>query len=71
MSGPNLITVRLIVGAAAAYACIETGTRALDVRLAPGKPAGAAMREAAEEMRDEAQRLLRRASLIEDASLLL
>ncbi len=64
----NLIRVRILVGASAAYACIESGTRSLDVRLAPGKSAAAAMLEAAAEMTEKAERMLKRARLIESAS---
>lgn len=63
--------VRIFVGAQAAYACITDGTRSLDVRLSPGKPAGASLRESAKEMREQAARLLERAALIEAAEQLI
>jgi hypothetical protein len=68
--GQSPISVRVLVGAEAAYACIKTGTTSLDVRLPPGKSAGAAMREVAAEMTEKAEMMLERARLIESASYL-
>ena len=63
--------VRLLFGASAAYACIQTETRTLDVRLAPSIPAGASLRQTAQEMRERAARLISTAELIERAEVLL
>lgn len=59
--------VRIMVGAEAAYACITTPTTSLDVRLDPGMSASKAMLRSAKELREQAERLLKRAELIETA----
>lgn len=60
--------VRILVGAEAAYACIKTETRSLDVRLMPGKAPTTSLRETAAELRQQAQQLHQRAALIESAA---
>lgn len=55
--------VRVIIGAQAAYACIETDTTSMDVRLEPGRSAAQALREFAEEQKRRADRLDRQAAL--------
>lgn len=66
-----MLTVKTIVGAEAAYACISTESVSLDVRLAPGKSAFKSLKESAAEMREQAERLIKRAELIEQAAALL
>lgn len=66
MNAPAL-TVRVIVGASGAYACIEEGAHTMDVRLAPGRGTAQAMREAAEELRKRGEAMIRRADFIERA----
>ena len=63
--------VRLLCGGQYAYACIKWDKGAMDVRLEPGRSAGASLRETAAEMRAKAERLNRDADLIDGASLLL
>lgn len=55
--------VRIIVGAQAAYACIETDTTSTDIRLEPGRSAAQSLREFAEDMKFRADRLQQRAAL--------
>jgi hypothetical protein len=62
--------VHMIIGAHA-YACIKTETISLDVRLEPGRSAKQSMLESVAEMRAQAERLMCRAELIEQASELL
>lgn len=64
-------SVKLKVLATAAYACIETDKRSLDVKLSPGKPAGASLRETVADLREKAKRLEYQANLIELADQLL
>lgn len=66
--GEHLIAVTTLVGSEAAYACIRTTGRSLDVRLAPGMSASNALRQAAQEEFDKAARLLRRARVMEAAA---
>lgn len=63
--------VRVIVGAQYAYACIDTGTRTLDIRLEPGRSAAQALREFAEEQKAKADRLDRMADLAKEAAAIL
>lgn len=65
------VKATIIIGAESAYACIATATTSLDVRLSPGRSADSSLRVSASEMRDKADRLLRRAGLIEQAAELL
>lgn len=65
------IKVRIVCGAEAAYACITTASKSLDVRLSAGKSARQSLRESAVELRQHAARLLERANLIESAERLL
>jgi len=60
--------VRTIVGAQAAYVCIESLGISLDVRLEPGRSAAQSLRETAEEWRAKAARLQRDAILLGDAA---
>jgi hypothetical protein len=60
--------VRTIIGAQAAYACIETDTTSMDVRLEPGRSAAQSLRETAEEWREKARRLQERANLLSVAA---
>ena len=60
--------VHVIVGAQAAYACINHCGLSLDVRLEPGRSAARSLRETAEEWRAQAQRLQERANLLSVAA---
>lgn len=60
--------VRVIIGAHAAYACIETDTTSMDVRLEPGRSPAKSLRETAEEWREKARRLQERANLLSVAA---
>lgn len=53
----SAVTVRLLVGAERAYACIRHPGGSLDVALAPGRSPAAALREQAGVWRAEAARL--------------
>ena len=55
--------VRTIIGAQAAYACIETESVSMDIRLEPGRSAAKSLREWAEEQMIKADRLNRNAEL--------
>lgn len=55
--------VRIIIGAQAAYACIETESVSMDIRLEPGRSAAQSLREWAEEQKAKADRLDRNAAL--------
>lgn len=55
--------VRIIIGAQAAYACINTISTSLDVRLEPGRSPAKSLREWAEETMNKADRLQRQAEL--------
>ena len=63
--------VRTIIGAQAAYACIETESVSMDVRLEPGRSASKSLREWAEEQMSKADRLTRNAALALQAAKLL
>lgn len=52
----------------AAYALIDTETERLDIKLEQGSTAGASMRQSAKEMREQAERLIKRAAIVEAAS---
>lgn len=60
--------VRIIVGAQAAYACIETPTRSMDVKLNPGKSAIDSLEQTAREMMEDIERRQLRAALIRAAA---
>lgn len=60
--------VRVIIGAQAAYACINHEKGVMDIRLTPGRSARQSLQETAEEMRQKAADLTRRAALIEHAA---
>ena len=55
--------VRTIIGAQAAYACIETESVSMDIRLEPGRSAARSLREWADEQVAKADRLRRNAEL--------
>ena len=57
-----------IIGAQAAYACIQSLGISMDVRLEPGRSAAQSLRETAEEWRQKAARLQRDAILLGDAA---
>lgn len=61
--------VRIMIGATAAYACIETESINVDIKLAPGRSAQKALREFAEEQATKATRLMRTANLATEAAL--
>jgi len=63
--------VRVLVGAQYAYACIKTEKTTMDVRLEAGRSASKSLIESAQEMRDRAAQLTKRAALIEAASALI
>lgn len=65
---PSDLTVKVIVGASHAYACIKTGCTSLDVQLAGGKSASKALLQAAAEARRQASLLLERGLLMEQAA---
>jgi len=56
--------VKTLIGAECAYACIQSGTTSLDVRLSPGKSAADSLRETADAWQAEADRLQHRAILL-------
>lgn len=60
--------VRLLIGANA-YAVIEHETGKLDQLLQPGRSPARSLRESAAELRGEANRKLRQASLLEEAAI--
>lgn len=60
--------VRILVGAKNAYACINTISTSLDVRLEPGRSAAQSLREFAEEQKRRADRLIRQADLAMSAA---
>jgi hypothetical protein len=60
--------VKTIIGAQAAYACIEHKGTSMDVRLEPGRSAAQSLRETAEEWKAKAQRLQERAALLSVAA---
>jgi len=59
---------RIIIGAQAAYCCIKTEAVSLDVRLLAGRSAPVSLYQSAMDLREDAERLLKRAHLIEDAA---
>lgn len=60
--------VRILVGAQAAYACISSDNRTMDVMLSPGMSAVKSMRQSAAEMRKKADDLQERATYIDQAA---
>lgn len=65
---PPAFTVRIVVGAQYAYACIKHARGSMDVRLDHGIGAVASLRRSAGEDRAKAERLLQRAALLEVAA---
>jgi hypothetical protein len=59
--------VRIIVGAQAAYACIQTAQCSMDVRLNGGKSAVKSLSEHAQELEQKAKRLQKDAALVREA----
>jgi hypothetical protein len=62
------MSVRILVGASHAYACIEHPGYSLDVQLRPGRSAAQSLREEAVSVREQAATLLRRAHRMEIAA---
>lgn len=62
------LKVKTIVGAQLAYACIELPGYTLDVALQPGKSAANSLAETANENREKALKLLKRAQVMEAAA---
>ncbi len=62
------LSVRVMLGAQSAYACIKTDKTSLDVRLSPGRSAKTSLSETVKEIREKAARMLKRADLIEAAA---
>lgn len=60
--------VRIIIGAEAAYASIQSLYTNMDVRLDAGRSAAQSLRETAEEYRQRAARLQQRAMLLNEAA---
>lgn len=60
--------VKILVGAQAAYACIDAGTITMDVRLEAGRSPAKSLREFAAEQQEKAARLVRRAALAREAA---
>ena len=63
-----MLKVRLIVGAAGAYACLSDDTYSMDVRLPGGRGAAADLRILAEEFDTKAQHCTERAKRMLDAA---
>lgn len=63
--------VRVIIGAQAAYACINTGSTSLDIRLEAGRSSVQALREFAIEQQEKAARAVRYAALAREAAFIL
>lgn len=55
--------VRILCLSTAAYACIETDTTSMDVRLEPGRSPAKALREWADDLKGQSERLQQRAAL--------
>lgn len=60
--------VRILIGAEGAYACIDNQSVKMDVRLNPGRAAWTSLRDSAEELREQAAKLQRRALLMQEAA---
>lgn len=60
--------VRVLVGAAYAYACIKYKNGTMDVRLEPGRSAASSLRESATSHRIRAAQELHRAEIQERAA---
>lgn len=61
-------SVRIFIGAEAAYACIKAPTYTLDVRLNPSMGAPASLRQSATELRAKAACEILRAERMESAA---
>lgn len=62
------MNVKIICGAAHAYACISTDKFSLDVQLPHGKGAADGLRQRAEEFYEQARRYAERAARCEQAA---
>lgn len=68
LTGVLTVNVRIIIGSSA-YAVIRADDgRTLDVRLSPGRSASTSLRESAQEWREQAARLVERATIAERAA---
>ena len=67
---PGHLTVKTIVGAQYAYACIQGPGYTLDVQLNAGRSAATSLKETAAELREKAASLIQRAERIEQAATL-
>lgn len=63
--------VKIIIGAANAYACITTPSTSLDIKLESGRSAQKSLREFANDQVERANRLTRMADLAVQAAALL
>ena len=63
--------VRVMIGAQAAYACIETATNSMDIRLEAGRSAEQSLREFALEQQEKAARATRYAAIAREAAFIL
>ena len=64
----DVVKARVSVSAQAAFACIETAGTTLNVLLTAATPPKESLRNSAQEMRDKAAKLCRRADLLEAAA---
>jgi len=64
----NGLTVRTLVGAQYAYACISHQRGTMDVRLEPGRSASESLLQTAAELEAKAERLTKRAELMRRAA---
>lgn len=58
-------------GPVATYALIESDKTSMSVRLTPGLTPASSLRQSAQELRDQATRLQKRAAILEEAALLI
>ena len=65
------MSVKVLIGAQSAYACIKADHITMDVRLSPGRSAAQSLTESVAEMREKAAKLQKRADVIEAAAKLL
>jgi ABC-type transporter Mla subunit MlaD len=72
MTTPTVTKVRIIIGATAAYACIEKANGgSLDVRLDSGKHAARSLRAQADDLDERIARLARQRDTMREAAELL
>jgi hypothetical protein len=60
--------VRIIVGSTHAYACISHESRDMDVQLIAGRPPEDSLIQIARDLREKANEMLLRASIMEEAA---